>query len=190
VDKMTVETKQFRAKHRFARISARKARLVADIVRGKPVNRALEVLRFNSKRAAGMFDKVIRSAMANAGQDADVDVNSLFIREVRVDGGPLAQGRMRYRIQSRQGVVKIHRRTCHIQVILAETKAKAATETARPGRRGTRPEPAAEPAPKVPPAQGAPSTEKAEATQRAAKKSEAKRPTKEKPKAKKEGASE
>jgi large subunit ribosomal protein L22 len=120
---MAVEVKQFRAKHRFARISARKARLIADIVRGKAVNQALEILRFNPKRAAVMFDKVIRSAMANAGQDADVEVNRLYLSKVLVDGGPLAQGRLRYRIQSRQGVVPIHRRTCHIQVVLAERPA-------------------------------------------------------------------
>jgi large subunit ribosomal protein L22 len=115
---MADEAKQFRAKHRFARISARKARLVADIVRGKPVNQALEILRFNSKRASGMLNKVIRSAMANAGQDGDVEVNDLFISEVRVDDGPLAQGRLRYRVQSRHGLAPIHRRTCHIQVQL------------------------------------------------------------------------
>lgn len=126
-----VEAKQFRAKHRFARISARKARLVADIVRGKPVNNALEILRFNSKRASVMFDKVIRSAMANAGQDADVEVNDLFISEVRVDDGPLAQGRLRYRVQSRHGLAPIHRRTCHIQVKLMARPEKPGATTKR-----------------------------------------------------------
>lgn len=135
---MAVEAKQFLAKHRYARISARKARLVADLVRGKPVNRALEILRFNSKRASGMINKVIRSAMANAGQAGDVDVNDLVVAEARIDGGPLAQGRLRYRIQSRQGVVPIHRRTCHIQVILSERPERAGAAKSGEGGHGVK----------------------------------------------------
>ena len=81
--------KTFRAKHRFARITARKARPVMDLVRGNGVNEALNSSPVRHRRAAPMIEKVIKSAMANAGQDLDVDVNRLFVADVRVDEGPL-----------------------------------------------------------------------------------------------------
>jgi large subunit ribosomal protein L22 len=109
---------EFRASHRFARISARKARLVMDQVRGKGINEALDILKFSNKRASVMIDKVVRSAMANASMDSEVNVNRLFLSDARVDDGPLAQGRVRYRFRSRGGVVPIRKRTCHITVKL------------------------------------------------------------------------
>ena len=110
---------EFRASHRFARISARKARLVMDQVRGRGINEALDILQFSNKRASVMIDKVVRSAMANASMDSEVNVNRLFLSDARVDEGPLAQGRVRYRFRSRGGVVPIRKRTCHISVRLA-----------------------------------------------------------------------
>lgn len=114
---------EFKASHRFAKISAQKARLVIDTVRGEPINRALEILEFSPKRAAVMIRKVVLSAQANASQNDDVNVNRLFISEARVDDGPLLQGRVRYRFRSRGGVVPIRKRTCHISVKVAETGA-------------------------------------------------------------------
>ncbi len=88
-----------------------------DMVRGKPINNALEILEFSPKRAAVMIRKVVQSAVANAEHsDEDVNVNKLVISEGRVDEGPLLQGRVRYRFRSRGGVVPIRRRTCHISV--------------------------------------------------------------------------
>ena len=110
---------EFKASHRYARISARKARLVMDMVRGKPVNEALQILQFSPKRAAVMIRKVVRSAQANATHNGEVDGNLLYPSEGRVDDGPLAQGRVRYRFRSRGGVVPIRRRTCHISVGLS-----------------------------------------------------------------------
>ena len=110
---------EFKASHRYAKISPRKARLVMDMVRGKPINAALDILRFSPKRASVMIDKVVRSAMANASMDRDVNVNQLVLSEARVDEGPLAQGRVRYRFRSRGGVVPIRKRTCHMWVKLA-----------------------------------------------------------------------
>ena len=109
--------KIFRASHRYARISSRKARPVADLIRGRDVNGALEELRFCHRRASPMLQKVIRSAMANAGQDLDVDVNRLFVHDVRVDEGPTLK-RWRPRAQGR--IYPILKRSSHISVVLAE----------------------------------------------------------------------
>lgn len=114
--------KSFRATHRFARISSRKARPVADLVRGRYVNAALEELRSCHRRASPLLQKVIRSAMANAGQDLDVDVNRLFVMDVRVDEGPTMK-RWRPRAQGR--VYPILKRSSHISVVLAEAPQEA-----------------------------------------------------------------
>jgi len=109
-----------RAEHRYARISARKARLVADLIRGLPLNRALNVLTLTNKRAAGMFDKVVRSAWANAHQqDPHADEDTFRVAECRVDGGPMFK-----RIQARAmgRAVRIKKRTSHIVVVLSDGK--------------------------------------------------------------------
>ena len=78
----TTETKpEFTAKHRYARITARKARLIADVIRGLSVNDALERLEYAPQRAAAFYKKVVRPAMANASQDESVNVNRLVISE-------------------------------------------------------------------------------------------------------------
>jgi len=107
----------FRASHRFARISARKARYVMDLVRGLPVEAALTDLRFSLKRAAPMITKVIKSALANATQAAGLEPEKLYVAVALVDGGPSvkrwkarAMGRPRPRI----------RRSCHLSVVLRE----------------------------------------------------------------------
>ena len=69
----------FTARHRFARLTARKARLAADLIRGLDVNRALEVLQFSPRRASVFYLKVLKSAVANASQDENIDVNKLFV---------------------------------------------------------------------------------------------------------------
>ena len=114
--------KDFRASHRHARISPRKARPVADLVRGKFVNEALEGLLYEHRRASPMIQKVIRSAMANAGQDLDVDVNRLFVSDIRVDEGPTLK-RWRPRAQGR--IYQILKRSSHISVVLTEAPEEA-----------------------------------------------------------------
>ena len=77
------------ARLRYARISPQKCRLVADMVRGKPVGEALQTLQFTPKKAAGIVKKVLESAIANAENLNDaVDVDELFVKEIFVDGGP------------------------------------------------------------------------------------------------------
>ena len=78
-------TAQFYARHRYARITARKARLVADQIRGRTVNQALQLLEFAPQRAAAFYLKVLKSAVANASLDENVNLNRLFVSDCRAD---------------------------------------------------------------------------------------------------------
>ncbi len=108
----------FIASHRGARISPRKVRPLADLVRGKFVDEALDILRYQPHRGARMLENVIKSALANA-QDPDqnpgrmVDVDELFIATVRVDGGPTFK---RVRPRARGMAFMIKKRMSHIHV--------------------------------------------------------------------------
>lgn len=112
--------KSFRAIHRWARIAPRKARLIADLVRGMPVNDALAVLENNPKRAAHFFKKVVKSALANASQDLEIDLNALVLSESRVDEGPLLGGRARWRPRAQGRATPIKKRTSHLHISLSE----------------------------------------------------------------------
>jgi large subunit ribosomal protein L22 len=113
--------KTFSASHRMARISPFKARPVVNLVRGKSVQVALDLLAYEPRRAAPMLRKVIKSALANASSDLEVKLNKLVVVEVKVDGGPLLNGRMRFRPGPMGRGMPIHKRTSHISVKLAET---------------------------------------------------------------------
>ena len=117
----------YKASHRHAHTSARKARLVADLIRGMPVNTALGVLDRSPQRAAVMFGKVVRSAVANAEQDSHIDPNRLTVSEARVDEGPLLGGHMRWRPAARGRAMPIHKRTSHIHVSLTPVAGAAGT---------------------------------------------------------------
>ena len=105
----------FTASHRFARISPRKVRLMADIVRGKLADKALELLRYQPQRGARMLEKVIKSALANAEDQRAQNINKLVLTDVRVDGGPMLK-RMMPRARGMASVIK--RRMSHIRVSL------------------------------------------------------------------------
>ena len=109
---------EFRAIHRYAPMSARKARSVADLVSGRGVNDALEELRYVPRRAAPMLFKVIRSAMANAAQEGGVEAGQLFVKSAIINDGPLKQNRLRWRPGPMGRAMPIHKRTCHIEVVL------------------------------------------------------------------------
>lgn len=110
------------AKHRYARISPRKVRHLADLVRGKFVDEALNILRYQPHRGARMLEKVIRSAAANA-QDPDqnsgrsASLRDLLITDARVDGGPMFK---RVRPRARGMAFMIKRRMSHITVSVEE----------------------------------------------------------------------
>src|SRR5882672_1061632 len=109
---------EYKASHRYAKTTARKARLVADLIRGLPVNRALTVLDRSPRRAAVLLGKVVRSAVANAEQDTNVDPNQLRVSLARVDEGPLLGGAARWRAGSRGRAMPIKKRTSHIHIQL------------------------------------------------------------------------
>ena len=84
----TKTAQEFTATHRYARISARKARLVVDLIRGAPVEKAMQDLRFCVKRASPMVSKVLRSAIANASQEGGLEADKLFVSTALVNEGP------------------------------------------------------------------------------------------------------
>ncbi|MDP7009188.1 MAG: 50S ribosomal protein L22 [Phycisphaerales bacterium] len=106
----------YKATHKFARISPRKARLVATLIRGKRVDDALSQLEFSKKRAAWYFKAVLNSAIANA-EDQGADVSSLFINESRVDEGSVIK---RWRPKDRGRAHPIRKPTSHLIIQVGE----------------------------------------------------------------------
>lgn len=102
---------------RQIRISPQKARLVADLVRGRNVETALNTLRFMPKKGARILRKVIESALANASQNEAIDVDTLYIKKIYIDGGPMMK-RIMPRAQGR--ATRILKRSSHITVVLDE----------------------------------------------------------------------
>lgn len=100
---------------KFVRIAPRKARLVADGVRGKSLPEAVSILQFTNKRAAKIVGDVINSAAANAEHNMDADPDELFVREIRVDEGPTIK---RYQARAMGRATMIRKRTSHISVVL------------------------------------------------------------------------
>jgi len=137
------EGKEFTARHRFAHITARKARYVADLIRGRGVNEALELLQFTPNRGAAFYGKVLRSAVANASHDERVNMNRLYVSECRADDGPLLQGRMRYRPGPQGRAMPFAKRLSHLIVKVRELEG----EDGGPKRSIEAPEPAVETSP-------------------------------------------
>ena len=107
---------------RLARVSPRKARLVADLVRGMDVGEALEVLTFTRKKSAGLIKGLVESAVANAEYKAsrsndELDVDRLVVQQIYVDQGPTLR---RFRPRARGMATKVLKKTSHITVVLAE----------------------------------------------------------------------
>lgn len=106
-----------KAKARYIRISPRKVRMVANILRGKGVAKALELLGSSKKRAADVIEKLIRSAMSNAENKGGVDLENLYVKELTVDAGPVLK---RSLPRARGMATPILKRTSHIGVVLEE----------------------------------------------------------------------
>ncbi|MHC5022698.1 MAG: 50S ribosomal protein L22 [Planctomycetota bacterium] len=104
------------ASHRFARIAPRKARLVADLIRGMPIDQAMTELSFSKKRSAWYFKSLLKSAIANA-EERDADVAGLVVCECRVDEGPTIK---RWRPKDRGRAHPIMKRTSHLHIALDE----------------------------------------------------------------------
>lgn len=108
---------EVKAVDRYIRVSPRKARLVADLVKGKPVSDALSILEFTPRAISIYLYKLIRSAVANASHKQGIDVDVLFVKNVLVDQGPTLK---RFRPGPQGRGFRILKRTCHLTVILDE----------------------------------------------------------------------
>jgi large subunit ribosomal protein L22 len=114
----TVETpREVRAQAKYVRISPRKARLVAEHIRGRSVPEARAVLAFTAREAAGALEKVLQSAVSNAEANHGIAEDRLYVKATYVDSGPVLK---RWRARARGRVARIRKRTCHITVQLAE----------------------------------------------------------------------
>ena len=100
---------------RYIRISPRKVRLIMDQIRGKKVGEALNSLSFSSQKSAFLLKKLINSAVANAEENLNIDVDTLYIKRVFADEGPTLK---RFRPRAMGRATKIRKRTSHLTVIL------------------------------------------------------------------------
>ncbi|OFM29530.1 MULTISPECIES: 50S ribosomal protein L22 [Neisseria] len=101
------------AQHKNARISAQKARLVADLIRGKDVAQALNILVFSPKKGAELIKKVLESAIANAEHNNGADIDELKVVTIFVDKGPSLK---RFQARAKGRGNRIEKQTCHINV--------------------------------------------------------------------------
>lgn len=108
---------EVKASLKYARIGTQKARLVADMVRGKDVNEALNTLAFTEKKGAVLIKKLIESGVANAEQKKVVDVDNLYVKSITVDQGPMLKRFMPRAKGSASGILK---KMSHINVVLDE----------------------------------------------------------------------
>lgn len=106
------------AKLKFAKISPQKARLVADQVRGLPVENALQTLTFSPKKAAKIVKKVLESAIANAEHNEGADIDELKINRIFVDEGPTMK---RWEARAKGAANHIFKRTSHITVMVSDS---------------------------------------------------------------------
>ena len=134
---------QARAEAKYVRLSARKARLVLDHIRGRSVPEARTILAFTSRAAAVDIEKVLRSAVANAESAHGLDGDELIVFAAYADEGPTLK---RWRARARGRVNRIRKRTCHITLIVSENP----TAQARPKRAAEQPAAQAAPAPDAP----------------------------------------
>lgn len=108
---------EVRAKLKFARIGPRKAQLVADLIRGKKSEEALNILMFTKKSAAKTLIKLLKSAIANAGQNKTIDVDRLYVKKITVDQGPTMK---RFMPRALGRATTIRKRSSHILIVLDE----------------------------------------------------------------------
>ncbi|MEG2720982.1 MAG: 50S ribosomal protein L22 [Oscillospiraceae bacterium] len=107
------------AKATHLRIAPRKVQIVLDLIRNKPCDEALAILKYTPKAACEPLEKLLKSAMANAENNKDMDVSRLYVAECHVDQGPTLK-RIRPRAQGR--AFRINKRTSHITLVLKEAE--------------------------------------------------------------------
>ena len=117
----TTERQEIKAVAKWVRMSPRKARLVTEHIRGRSVPEARTVLAFTPRAAAREIEKVLRSAVANAEANHNLDGDQLVVKAAYVDEGPVMK---RWRARARGRAVRIRKPTCHITVVLTEGAAQ------------------------------------------------------------------
>jgi large subunit ribosomal protein L22 len=120
---------QYKASHRFARISVRKLRPILDLIRGKYADDAVDLLKYLPHRGARMIEQVLKSAMANAEERGVRNVGDLVVADARGDGGPMFK---RLMPRARGMAYLIRRRAAHITIGLADVETVLGGETAAP----------------------------------------------------------
>jgi len=108
---------EVRAIAKYLRVSPTKARLVADMVRGKAVGEALTILKFTPKKSGRLINKTLRSAIANAENRSEIDVDTLYVKTILIDEGPRLK---RWRPRAMGRATRILKRMSHITVVLSE----------------------------------------------------------------------
>ena len=119
-----------KAIEKFIRISPRKLRYVADIVRNKSVEEAVDILTFTPKKAASIVKKAIESAAANAAENHDMDENGLVVTKIYVNEGPTLK---RFRPRARGRATRIRKRTSHLTVVVSDGKEEEAKHNGSKG---------------------------------------------------------
>ena len=112
-----VEEKKAVATLKYARISSRKVKIVADLIRGKNVDEALAIVKFTPKAASEIVEKLLKSAIANAENNHGMKSNNLYVAEIYANQGPTLR---RIRPAAKGSAVRIRKRTSHITIVLKE----------------------------------------------------------------------
>ena len=110
---------QAKAIAKTVRIAPRKVRLVVDLIRGKQIGEAVAILQLTPKAASPVVEKVLKSAVANAEHNYDLDINNLVVSEIFVDEGPTLK---RFRPRAKGRASAINKRTSHITIVVSEKK--------------------------------------------------------------------
>lgn len=118
-EQQTVEnaTTEARAILRYARISSRKVKIVADLIRGKKVDEALAIVKFTPKASSEIIEKLLKSAIANAENNHGMNRGNLIVSEIYANQGPTLK---RIRPAAKGSAVRIRKRTCHITIVVKE----------------------------------------------------------------------
>ena len=114
-----VKVPEAQATLRFARISARKVKIVADLIRGKNVEEALSIVRFAPKASSEIIEKLLKSPIANAENNHFMNRKDLYVAEIYANQGPTLK---RIRPAAKGSAVRIRKRTSHIKIVLRESK--------------------------------------------------------------------
>ena len=118
-EKETVQTatQEARAILRYARISSRKVKIVADLIRGKKVDEALAIIKFTPKASSEVLEKLLKSAIANAENNHGMNRGNLIVSEIYANQGPTLK---RIRPAAKGSAVRIRKRTCHVTIVVKE----------------------------------------------------------------------